>query len=183
MEKRSKKQISASGAVPYAAILLPCSDTYNGEKVNTPFVVKKDPFIERIHKAKFKKVPSYKKLTPGEIKQINLAPHSFLYSQAGKRYPGLMPIPYELYADGKLNTDKKVFEITFEARNQIFGGASAGSPFIVYAPGKYLQEITREWTYAAAPGSSIKDSWLIDHFENNRYHLLVYGPNGFLPRV
>ena len=154
---------------------------YNGEKMNPPFVVEKDPFIESIHKAKFKKEPSsYKKLSHGDINQVNQDPYiSSLLPKQEKGIRASCPIPYELYVDGKLNTDKKTFEITFEARNEIFGTTSAGSPFIVYAPGKYLQESTREWTYAAAAGSSIKDSWLIDHFENNIYHLLVYGPNGF----
>ena len=129
---------------------------YNGEKMNPPFVVEKDPFIESIHKAKFKKEPSaYKKLSPGDINQVNLDPYtSSLLPKQEKGIRASCPIPYELYVDGKLNTDKKTFEITFEARNEIFGTTSAGSPFIVYAPGKYLQESTREWNYAAAAGAA-----------------------------
>ena len=185
LSEKKKKKIRESNISSWRRSI--CGDLtsvfrpYNGEKINTPFVVKKDPFIESIHKAKFKKEPSaYKKLTPGDIEQINLDPYtSSLLPKQEKGIRASCPIPYELYVDGKLNTDKKTFEITFEARNEIFGTTSAGSPFIVYAPGKYLQETSREWTYAAAPGSSIKDSWLIDHFENNMYHLLVYGPNGF----
>ena len=48
-----------------------------------------------------------------------------------------------------------------------------------YASEKYSQEAAKEWTYAAAAGSSVTDSWAIDHFENKIYHFSVYGPNGF----
>jgi phospholipase C len=184
LNKKKKKKIRESNISSWRRSI--CGDltsvfrSYKGEKINSPFVLKKDPFIESIHKAKFKKEPSYQKLTPEDIKQINLDPYtSSLLPKQEKGIRASCPVPYELYVDGKLNPDKKTFEITFKAKNEIFGAASAGAPFIVYAPEKYLQGTSREWTYAAAPGSSIKDSWLIDHFENNLYHLSVYGPNGF----
>ncbi|MEP6952154.1 MAG: phospholipase domain-containing protein [Ginsengibacter sp.] len=119
-------------------------------------------------------------MTSKDIEHINLVPHtSALLPKQEKGIRDSCPIPYELDVDGKPDTSNKTFDITFAARNEIFGSSSAGSPFIVYAPGKYLHETSREWTYATAPGSSIKDSWPIDQFENNLYRLLVYGPNGF----
>jgi len=185
LSEKKKKKIEESNISSWRRAI--CGDltavfrSYNGEKIPTILDVKKGPFIESIHKAKFKKEPSaYRKLTPADIEQINLHPStSSLLPKQEKGVRDSCPVPYELYVDGKLNTDKKTFEITFEARHEIFGSTTAGAPFIVYAPEKYVQETLREWTYAAAPGSSIKDSWLIDHFENKRYHLLVYGPNGF----
>jgi len=81
--------------------------------------------------------------------------------------------------NGKLSEDRKSFNISFEAANRIFGKNAAGSPFTVYAPGKYQQEIVREWSYAVEAGGKIVDSWPIDHFENSDYRLCVYGPNGF----
>jgi phospholipase C len=185
LSEKKKKKIEESNISSWRRSI--CGDltsvfrSYHGGEINSPFVVKKDAFIESIHKAKFKKIPSsYKKLTSKDIKQINLDPYtSSLLPKQEKGMRASCAIPYELYVDGKLTTGKKTFEITFEARNEIFGSTSAGSPFTVYAPGKYLQETAKEWTYAAAAGSSIKDSWIMDHFENNIYHLLVYGPNGF----
>ena len=185
LSKRKKKKIEEPNISSWRRSV--CGDLnsvfrpYNGKKINTPFVVEKNAFIESIHKAKFKKEPSaYKRLTPADIKQANLNPHtSSLLPKQEKGIRSSCALPYELYVDGKLHTDKKTFEITFEAGNEIFGDASAGSPFIVYAPEEYLKQTTREWTYATAPGGSIKDSWLIDNFQNNIYHLLVYGPNGF----
>ena len=30
-----------------------------------------------------------------------------------------------------------------------------------------------------AAGDELKDTWVVDNFENGLYHLIVYGPNGF----
>ena len=185
LNEKKKKKIQESNISPWRRAI--CGDltsvfrSYGGEKINSPLVVKKDAFIESIHKAKFKKKPSgYKKLTRQEIAAINKNPAtSSLLPKQEKGVRPSCPLPYELHVDGRLDNDKKAFEITFEAGKGIFGNASAGAPFIVYAPGKYLKETMREWTYAAAAGSSVKDSWPLENFENNNYHLLVYGPNGF----
>jgi phospholipase C len=95
-------------------------------------------------------------------------------------------LPYELYADGKLSADKKSFEIKFKAGNNVFGKQAAGSPFNVYAPGKYIgfhyprkMEAVRTWSYALTPGDSLTDAWPVNEFDKNNYHLRVYGPNGF----
>ena len=88
-------------------------------------------------------------------------------------------LPYELYVDGKLSDDKKVFEIQFKANNEIFGEQSLGSPFNVYAPGIYQNEAVETWAYTASAGDALKDNWPLADFENNLYHLNVYGPNGF----
>ncbi|MGN6615571.1 MAG: phospholipase domain-containing protein [Ilyomonas sp.] len=88
-------------------------------------------------------------------------------------------MPYELYADAELSADKKTFNITFTAGKNVFGHQSAGSPFIVYAPGKYGGEICHNRDYAVRAGDKLNDQWITDDFENGLYHLQVYGPNGF----
>ncbi|MEO8823825.1 MAG: phospholipase C, phosphocholine-specific [Ginsengibacter sp.] len=156
-----------------------------------PFL-KRDSFVEKIYNAKFKKEPSnYKKLSASEIAKINRDPASSdLMSQ---QEPGICPanpLPYELYADGKLSADKKSFEITMQAQNKFFGKPSSGSPFNIYAPGKYLSlesegkdekvfEPVRTWHYAVSAGDSLHDNWPLDAFEDKNYHLRIYGPNGF----
>jgi len=149
---------------------------YNGEKINSPNALAKDPFIESIHKAKFKKPPAdYKKLNKQEIEQVNNDPHAHMVSQE----KGIRPsnaLSYEIYADGKLSADKKTFEIFFEAKNNIFGENTAGVPFMVYARKKDDMTVT---SYAVLPGDSLKNSWAIHDFENSNYHFEVHGPNGF----
>jgi len=162
---------------------------YNGETIPTPEFLPKDAFVESIHKAKFKKVPDdFKLLTADEIAQINKAPHLSPYMpKQEKGVKPACPLPYQLYADGKLNADKTAFEMKFTAANEVFGKLAAGSPFNVYAPGKYLQEkdkqqvmdSVRTWAYTAIPGDTVTDAWPLNEFDGNNYHLRVYGPNGF----
>jgi phospholipase C len=163
---------------------------FDGEKIKTPEFLAKDVFIESIHKAKFKPLPAgFKALSEQEINQLNQDPGSSPWmpiQEKGKR-PSCA-LPYELYVDGKYLKDKKSLELKFVAASEIFGAASAGSPFNVYAPGRYLhvdenqqktfQEL-RTWAYAVAPGTSLVDWWPLDEFEGENYHLRVYGPNGF----
>jgi phospholipase C len=95
-------------------------------------------------------------------------------------------LPYQLYADGNLSDDKKNFRIEFHAGNEIFGESAAGSPFQVYAPGRYKSldlpnsyQDVRTWDYAVAAGDRPTDQWPLNEFETQNYHLRVYGPNGF----
>jgi phospholipase C len=143
-----------------------------------PFI-KKDSFIEEIHKAKFKNVPSnYKSLNADEIMQINKNPGVSQYMPQQEK--GIRPscaLPYELYADGNLNSDKSIFEINLTAANNfIKEGESA--PFLVYAR-NYTRKDFIERAYAATAGDTLKDNWDIKDFEGGNYHLEVYGPNGF----
>jgi phospholipase C len=160
---------------------------YNGEQIENPAFLSKDPFIESIHKAKFKSLPAgYKRLTETDIAAIIRDPSTSLYmprQEKGKRPSAALP--YELYADGGIDGDRKSFSLKLEARRDLYGKEAAGCPFNVYAPGKYLNDFNRNWeevrtwAYAVSAGDQILDSWPLDHFENDAYHLRVYGPNGF----
>jgi len=154
---------------------------YDNEKINNPDFLDRDEFIESIHKAQFKNPPAnYKRLSKKEIEQINKAPHSSPFmamQEQGIR--SSCALPYELYADGNLLDDKNHFEILMKAGDKFFGELSAGSPFHVYAPGKYKNEDVRAWAYAVAARDELKDTWALHDFENGTYYLRVYGPNGF----
>jgi phospholipase C len=161
---------------------------YNGEKIANPIFLQKNKYVESIHKAQFKKLPStYKNLTTDDIALIKKTPHASPYMP--KQEKGIKPacaLPYELYADGMLSEDKKAFEITFKAGNAVFGDKAVGAPFNVYAPGNYASfqdrkkmEAVRTWSYAAKAGDTLTDSWPLNEFENSNYYLRTYGPNGF----
>jgi phospholipase C len=168
---------------------------YKEEKEKLPFI-SRDPFLEKIYNAKFKSEPSgYKKLSAKEIEQINSDP--FSSSLLPEQETGIRPsnaLPYQLYAEGQLSKDKKSFELKMQAKNEVFGAGSAGSPFKVYAPGKYVSiesenksenttnplfEAGRSWDYAVTAGNDLTDNWPLNSFEEKNYHLRVYGPNGF----
>jgi phospholipase C len=185
LEKKTGKKIPETNISDWRRTI--CGDLtsvfrpYNGEKIDEPSFLSRDEVVEYIHKAKFKKLPDdFKLLTADEIKQINTNPLSSPYFP--KQEPGIKPssaLPYQLYADGKLSVDKKSFEIKFEASNKAFGKTALGSPFNVYAPGKYKGEDVRTWAYGLTAGDNLADTWPLADFEHGNYHLRVYGPNGF----
>ena len=165
--------------------------TFDEKNEKLPFL-SRDPFVEKIYNAKFKNEPSnFKKLTAEEIQLINIDPASS--KVMSKQEPGTKPanpLPYQLYADGKLSDDKKSFEIKMQAQNKIFGNQSSGSPFNVYAPGEYLSlegeknnqkifERVRTWHYAVTAGDTLTEKFPVDAFKHGQYHLRIYGPNGF----
>ena len=144
---------------------------YNGEQVTLPEPVEKLPFLQSIHKAKFKALPSgFKKLTKAEIDEINKNPAAS--PNMPKQEPGTRPacaIPYQLYVEGKPANGK--FSILFNNRVDMFGEKTAGSPFIVYD----LVSHTPPRNYVVLPGGTMADEWDI----GSNYHFGVYGPNGF----
>lgn len=193
--KKSGKKIKETNITEWRRTI--CGDLssvfkpYNGEKINLPEFVQKNPFIESVHKAKFKELPSnYKKLSAEEITSVNKdAEYSPLLP---KQEAGVRPacaLPYQLYAEGNLSEDKSAFEISFTASNEVFGTKAEGSPFIVYAPEKFASrdkegnvtgfEDVNVRNYAVSKGDSLKDSWALKDFGQQDYHLRVYGPNGF----
>ncbi len=141
--------------------------------------------MESIHKAQFKGLPSnYRKLTKEEIARANSQPAAAAFMPVQEKGIRLAnALPYELYAEGLLGDDKQSFDLVLKAGNRIFGNAAAGSPFQVYAPGIYKGEKVNVRDYAVAAGDAISDSWQLQDFEKGIYHLQVYRPQWFLPRV
>ncbi|HRQ50333.1 MAG TPA: DUF756 domain-containing protein, partial [Agriterribacter sp.] len=179
LSKKTGKKIENSNLTQWRRTV--CGDItsvfrpYNGEAIPAPKPVDRIPFLESIHKAQFKTLPSgFKLLSASEIEQINKDPYaSPLMPQQEKGTRPASPLPYQLYADGKLSDDKQSFKIKFEAKNEVFGASSAGSPFYVYMPGKDAAPRN----YAVKAGDQLIDAWALPAAEN--YHLQVYGPNGF----
>lgn len=163
---------------------------YKGEEIKLPAFLKRDSFVKSIHKTRLNRLPSgYKALNAEEIRLANTSPLSSPHlpqQEEGTRQS--CALPYELYVNGRLSGDKEAFEITFEAARKDFGEDAAGAPFNVYAPGRYLQvsqdgekrfEKVKTWSYAVSAGSMVVNKWPLKHFEGGKYHLRVYGPNGF----
>jgi hypothetical protein len=138
---------------------------YLGETIDLPVFLSRNDYIEEVHKAKFKQDPSgYRPLTTNEVQQVNeKAALSPLMPKQEKGIRKSCPLPYELYAHGGLSTDKKHFQLTLAAGREGFGAKAAGSPFNVYAPGKFKSENSAAFeplsnrSYAVAPGDGLGD--------------------------
>lgn len=167
-------------------------DTFDGKRIEQFPFIKKDPFIEQIFNAQFTKEPnSFKNLTPDEIKQINNAPHLSEWMPAQETGTRIAcALPYQLYSDASLSNDRKSVIITMQASNEVFGRASAGSPFIIYAREGYLPATPpgndeaytggwQIWNFAVSPGDKLDYAWPLEQFENKNYRLRLHGPNGF----
>jgi len=162
---------------------------YNGEAIPTPEPVKKNDHIELITNAKYKvEIPSFKALSTAEIDLINTNPHTSPFMpQQEKGIRPSRPLPYQLYAEGKLSDNKQQITLSLTAGNEVFGNNAAGAPFLVYATGTWkdmpgLQPVVRgmrTWNYAVSPGDKLTDSWSLADFDNGIYKLEIYGPNGF----
>lgn len=183
LNKKFGKQIMEDNITQWRRTI--CGDlttifrTYNGEKIESLPFLKKDPFIESVHKAKFKNAPSdYKKLTDDEIAAFNKEAHKspFLPQQEKGSRPACA-LPYELYVDGNLDSTKQAFEISLVASKQFFKNA-VGAPFLVHARNFDGKDFV-ERAYAVAAGDTLKDSFPINKFVNGKYELEVHGPNGF----
>ncbi|MBS1602673.1 MAG: DUF756 domain-containing protein, partial [Bacteroidetes bacterium] len=143
---------------------------YDGTQQDQLPWLKRQPFIEKIYNARFKPAPGFKALSPEEIAQINSAP--LISPLMPRQEPGIKPscaLPYQLYADGRLSDDGHHFVVQLEARNEVFGDRSAGSPFNVFQPGKDLR------SYAVIAGDSLTDQFPV----KGDYQLEIHGPNGF----
>jgi phospholipase C len=145
--------------------------------------------MESVYNAKFKDLPhDFRALNSAEIILFRKDPYATPFMP--KQEVGVKPsngLAYQLYTKAQLNPEKKTFDIRFICSNQFFGKKSLGSPFNVYAPGKYLQKENgslvfkelRTWAFAVKPAEHLDASWPLSEFENGIYHLRVYGPNGF----
>jgi phospholipase C len=152
---------------------------FSKEKFSGLESLARDAFIEEIHRAQFKKMPTgYRVLTSEETDQIRRNPAvSPLLPRQETGVRKSCPLPYELAVDGSLNNERTRFTIRFQARNEMFGDRSAGSPFTVYA--RTASGVLKVRNYAVGAGERLEDSWEIAEFQGGIYDLRVYGPNGF----
>jgi phospholipase C len=150
---------------------------YDGEKISALPFPGKDVFLESIHKAKFKGLPSnFSKLSPEEIDAARR--DLFASRMMPRQEKGVRPacaLPYELYVEGNLMADKSALLISLRTGNAFFRERAAGCPFTVYSYGKEFK--TRN--YAVKAGDQLLDEIPLGDFENGQYRVQVYGPNGF----
>lgn len=159
---------------------------FSGEKIKQVPFLERNPFVETIFNAKFKEEPSgYQQLSAKDIEAIVQNPvGAALLPGQEEGIRSSCALPYELYADSYIDTAKNEISFQLKSGDIFFGNDAAGSPFTVYAPGKFtdaagVTENAKNWSFAVSPGDSLIYAWPIDAFEEKQYHLRLYGPNGF----
>ena len=96
----------------------------------------RNAFLEEIHRAKFKELPSgYHLLAKEEIEQIRRDPRASPH--LARQEPGVRPscaLPYQLSVDGSLNDKRTHFTIAFRSPERSFRRPDRRElPFVVYA--------------------------------------------------
>jgi phospholipase C len=146
----------------------------------------RDKFVVSIQQARDKEIPlDYRKLTASQIEEVNsnLLRSQFTPHQEKGTRPSCA-LPYELYAEGRLSSDRTKFELHMKAGNDVHGKRSAGAPFNVYlrntsGGGASAGQGMMVATYALKPGDTLNEEFPLSHFANSRYSIDVHGPNGF----
>lgn len=154
---------------------------YQPTNPKQPSFIIKEPFMEKVNDAQFKEVPrGYRLLNAEEIAVIkdDIAQSSLMPHQEKGIRPSCA-LPYELYLDGYYDEKSQSYSLKFAAGNSVFGKDAAGAPFYVYAMNPYREEVGSCRNYAVAAGDSLVDEWEIAAFQQAKYHLRAYGPNGF----
>ncbi|MFO1462013.1 MAG: phospholipase C, phosphocholine-specific [Verrucomicrobiota bacterium] len=161
---------------------------FDGSRVEKPKPVERDPFLESIHQAQFRPLPSgYHAFSAEEIAQARSHPEAAPWRALQEE--GTRPssaLPYELSVDGTLDATASALVIRFGAGRDLFGDRSAAAPFHVYSPAPVRASGSpdtfapgRTWSYTVLPGDTLTDAWRLSDFEAGRYHVRVHGPNGF----
>lgn len=146
----------------------------------------RDKFVTGIQRARYKEVPSnYRKLSTQQIEEINNNPlHSNFISHQEPGVRTSCALPYELYADACLSSDRKKIELRMKAGNAVHGVRTAGAAFNVYLrntkkSSNEPRSGMRVATYAVSPGDTIIEQFPLTLFEDGKYVLDVHAPNGF----
>ncbi|MEE1945922.1 phospholipase C, phosphocholine-specific [Pedobacter sp. KR3-3] len=188
---KTGKKIKSSTISPWRRAV--CGDLssvfrpYNGEKLNVPNRLKKEKVIADIQNARSKPAQvTPKALSKTEIDQINQhlpfekeSAEAMPVQEKGTRLA--CALPYQLFADGQLNADKKEFVVDFEVGKAPIGSQlqNIGAPFNVYAKSTYKNEAGKTWAYGVKAEAKLSDSWKVEGFEGGVYNLALNGPNGF----
>jgi len=148
---------------------------YNEERIPVPKPLVKREVIEGIHKAKSQQLPSgFKQLTKEDIERVRREPSMLMPEQERGTRPSC-GLPYELYVEGDLDTEKGIFSMNLRADKLVFGARAVGSPFTVYSYGGAFAVRN----YAVAAGDQLMDEFPL---ADDKYDLRVHGPNGFYRR-
>lgn len=158
---------------------------FDGEKIEFPKAIEKNQFIQMIHQASFKDLPSnFSPLSASEVE--NLKSHGPQSDVIPKQEEGIRnsnPLGYGFVLDGEIDAKKQSFRLTIFNHKEQFGEKTLGVPLHVYSMKPYLDEGKRYpmkiWSFAVEAGSELSYDWPLGNFADNSYQIDVFGPNGY----
>jgi len=149
------------------------------DAIGIPALLNREQVITNINNAK-NKPPQVKPtpLTPEEIKT-----RSYLPKQESGTKPACA-LPYQLYAECKLDKSGKHIELLLSTGKGNFGQkiVPIGAAFNMYTNQNYKGLAGKTWNYALITGDQLKDQLLLNNFQQDQYDLTVAAANGFFRR-
>lgn len=189
LSKKTNKKIKSNNISSWRRAV--CGDLtsvfrpYKGEKLSPPAALKRETVIDTIQNAK-NKPPQVKPspLSKTDIENINTHPAFSSRSSPfmPKQEKGMKPacaLPYRLYADCTLNTEKNKIELTLEAGKALFGAKTENTGAAFNMNTYNTRKQTSPRAYALSPGALLTDEISLEEFSDDRYDLALHGPNGF----
>lgn len=149
------------------------------EVPHVPLLLKKEAVIISINNAKNKPA----QLKPDPLTRRELDSLSFMPQQEkGTRMA--CALPYQLFAECRLDPAKLYLELSLEAGKGNSGQKPApkGAPFLLYTSNRYKGLAGKNWNYALLAGDQLTDRLKLEDFEQFHYDLNVTAPNGFFRR-
>lgn len=142
--------------------------------------VNRDEYVERIYKAREKKLPTdFVQIAPAELDQIREKGISTSIKAIQEK--GIKPacaLPYALNVNAK--SDHHGFEITFDTKVNIKSKKKIGVPFQVRSQTAYgTAGAGQVWNFAVKENEPLKYVWNMDQFKDNSFEMELHGPNGF----
>lgn len=178
LSHKTGKQIKSDVISPWRRAI--CGDLTSafrpsvGENINIPDRLKKKKVITGIQNAKSKPAQIVPKpLSPEEIAKINSNLPSTYAPVQEKGTRLACALPYQLFVDEGLSSDKNVLKLNFSSKK------GSGAAFNVYTKSAYKNQAGKTWAFAVKLGDKIEGQWNISDFKGEVYTLCVDGPNGF----
>jgi phospholipase C len=171
--KRYKKEVKESNISDWRRTV--CGDltstfsTFNAGTFSE--FVDKQAFLKTVRLAKEKDIPkNYRALTADEIQ--NPHPESDWMPRQEKGVKPSRPIPYEMYAEASLGSDRKV-NVTMKVGKTF---AVGGAPF-------FINTVNSKGEFQSKHYTVKKGGAITDTFDNEKgFDIKLHGPNGFYRR-
>lgn len=141
----------------------------------------RDDYVERIHAAKNKALPSgYLKIANAEETALSKVTDAW-HSPQESGIKQACAIPYDIAVNARIDLKERVLVVRFDFEGKLPKTKVLGIPFFVKSAVAYGAEDLpgTTWNFAVREGEGLEYRWNLDEFDGDFYHIEIYGPNGF----
>ncbi|MFD1772265.1 phosphocholine-specific phospholipase C [Sphingobacterium suaedae] len=152
----------------------------NGQETVSFEAVKRDAYVERIHAAKNKALPTgFRALSLPSSLDLKLSDLWTSPQEPGTKEA--CPLPYDFTVNAHIDDGTQSLCITFAVDGRLSKTKTVGAPFVAIArvPVGTAKLGGQTWNIAAREGEPLIYRWPLSDFVGGVYHIDIHGPNGF----